>query len=181
MARAIPTDKNQSGNQTGLFSKSNEYCPAELRDNCEAQTTNFGQELEFLKCYLDIERTRFQDRLIVELDVDQEALDVKVPNLILQPIVENAIQHGVARQSAAGRLTIRAFKRNDRLTMQIEDDGPGLSTNGNSGGGIGLSNTRARLDQFYGGEYTFEIANSANRGVVVTIEIPAFVEGKNEA
>jgi len=115
----------------------------------DAQTIDFGQELEFLRCYLDIEHIRFQDRLIVEMEVEPQTLDILVPNLILQPIVENAIRHGIARQTNSGRITIRAFKENDRLIMQVEDNGPGLRSNhnpnGNLSGGIGLSNTRARL------------------------------------
>ena len=136
----------------------------------------FGQELEFLRCYLDIERTRFQDRLLVEMDIEPQAYTVTVPNLILQPIVENAIRHGIARQTTEGRIVIRAFQKDGRLTIQVEDNGPGLSTNGHtdksSSGGIGLSNTRARLRQFYGDDYKFEIADSNGRGVIVTLEIP---------
>lgn len=150
----------------------------------DAQTTNLGLELEFLRCYLDIERTRFQDRLIVEVDVEPQALEVTVPNLILQPIVENAIRHGIARQTIAGRITIRAFKKKERLIIQVEDNGPGLRANGNSprtsSGGIGLDNTRSRLKQFYGDDYQLEIANSSGRGVMVTVEIPAFAEAATE-
>lgn len=150
----------------------------------DAQTTNFGLELEFLRCYLDIERTRFQDRLIVEVDVEPQALEVTVPNLILQPIVENAIRHGIARQTISGCITIRAFKERERLIMQVEDNGPGLRTNGNSNQtcseGIGLNNTRARLKQFYGDDYQLKIANSSVRGVIVTLDIPALEEVATE-
>lgn len=146
----------------------------------DAQTIEFAQELEFLRCYLDIERTRFEDRLFVEMEVEPQSLNVMVPNLILQPIVENAIRHGVARQTISGHITIRAFKKSDRLIVQVEDNGPGLRTNPNgTNSGIGLNNTRARLEQFYGADYGFEIANSADRGVIVTLEIPA-VEGTSE-
>lgn len=140
----------------------------------DAQTIDFGQELEFLRCYLDIERTRFEDRLIIDMEVEPQALAVMVPNLILQPIVENAIRHGVARQTISGHITIRAFKQNDRLIMQVEDNGPGLMMNPKATlSGIGLSNTRARLEQLYGEDCGFEIENSAARGVLVTLEIPA--------
>jgi LytS/YehU family sensor histidine kinase len=148
----------------------------------DAQTVDFGQELEFLRCYLDIEYIRFQDRLSVDMEIEPQALGVQVPNLILQPIVENAIRHGIARQTIAGRLTIRAFKRQDRLIMQVEDNGPGLENGkpfGNLSGGIGLSNTRARLQQFYGQDYDLEIANAAARGVVVTLDIPAVESAKS--
>lgn len=148
----------------------------------DAQTVDFGQELQFLKCYLDIEHTRFQDRLNVELEIEAQALGILVPNLILQPIVENAIRHGIARQTIAGRVTIRAFKRQDRLIMQVEDNGPGLGNGkpfGNLSGGIGLSNTRARLQQFYGEDYDLEITNAAARGVLVTLDIPAVESTKS--
>jgi LytS/YehU family sensor histidine kinase len=133
---------------------------------------------------LDIEHTRFQDRLIIEMEVEPQTLDVMVPNLILQPIVENAIRHGITRQTISGRITIRAFKRKDRMIMQVEDNGPGLKTSGDSNeissGGIGLNNTRARLKQFYGDDYGLEIANSSARGVIVTLDIPAFEAAKRE-
>jgi sensor histidine kinase YesM len=138
------------------------------------QTVDLEQELEFLRCYLDIERTRFADRLIVEMEVEPQVLGVAVPNLILQPIVENAIRHGVARQTSSGRIKIRGFKKNGRLIMQVEDNGPGLQASDNGGpDGIGLNNTRARLDKFYGENYELKIANSLPRGVTVTLEIPA--------
>jgi signal transduction histidine kinase len=140
----------------------------------ESQTINFAQELEFLKCYLDIERTRFEDRLVIEMEIEAETLDFKVPNLILQPLVENAVRHGVGKQTTSGHITIRAFKQEDRLIMQVEDNGPGLSVKSNGDhSGIGLANTRARLQQFYGADYNFEIVNGAGRGVVVTLDIPA--------
>jgi two-component sensor histidine kinase len=146
----------------------------------DTQTIDFAQELEFLKCYLDIERTRFEDRLTVAIEVEPQSLNLAVPNLFLQPIVENAIRHGIARQTSSGQVTIRAFKKSERLIVQVEDNGPGLRTNPNgTNSGIGLSNTLARLKQFYGEDYRFEIANAAERGVIVTIEIPA-VEGAGE-
>jgi len=149
----------------------------------DAQTIDFAQELEFLKCYLDIEHTRFQDRLTIETEVEPQALEVMVPNLILQPIMENAIRHGIARQTVPGRITIRAFKKSDRLIMQVEDNGPGLSRNQNPNGtlsGIGLSNTRARLEQFYGADYGLEIVDSAPCGVIVTLDIPAVAAAKSK-
>jgi two-component system LytT family sensor kinase len=147
----------------------------------DAQTTSFAQELEFLTCYLEIERTRFADRLVVAMEVEPETLGVIVPNLILQPIVENAIRHGIARQTIGGRITVRACKKGDRFIVQIEDNGPGLRTNPNgTNSGIGLSNTRARLEQFYPNDHRFEIANLPNRGVVVTLEIPAVEAAESE-
>jgi two-component system, LytTR family, sensor kinase len=141
----------------------------------DAQIVNFEQELEFLKCYLDIEHIRFQDRLTVEMDIDPHALTAMIPNLILQPIVENAVRHGVARQTNPGHITIRARRQGARLIMKVEDNGPGLKLNSN-GSGIGLSNTRARLEQFYGKDFSFQIGNSAERGASVTLDVPAFVQ-----
>jgi two-component system, LytTR family, sensor kinase len=147
----------------------------------DTQTVDFGQELEFLKCYLDIEHIRFQDRLTIEMEIEPETLDIMVPNLILQPIVENAVRHGVARQTLPGHITIRALKKSDRLIMQVEDNGPGLKMNANGDfSGIGLNNTRARLKQFYGADYDFQIANSKTSGVIVTIEIPVTQSVRSE-
>lgn len=140
----------------------------------DAQTVDFEQELEFLKCYLDIEHIRFQDRLTVDLDIDPHALKATVPNLILQPIVENAVRHGVARQTSHGHITIRARRDGERLIMTVEDNGPGLKVKSN-GSGIGISNTRARLEQFYGSDFSFQIANSTERGASVTLDVPALV------
>jgi LytS/YehU family sensor histidine kinase len=145
----------------------------------DAQTVDFEQELEFLKCYLDIEHIRFQDRLTVEMDIDPHALKATVPNLILQPIVENAVRHGVARQTSHGHITIRARREGERLIMTVEDNGPGLKAQSN-GSGIGISNTRARLEQFYGSDFSFQIANSTERGASVTLDVPAFVRIEGE-
>jgi signal transduction histidine kinase len=145
----------------------------------DAQLVDFDQELEFLKCYLDIEHIRFQDRLTVEMDIDPHALTATVPSLILQPIVENAVRHGVARQTYPGHIAIRARRQDGRLIMKVEDNGPGLKEN-SSGSGIGLSNTRARLEQFYGNDFSFQIANSTERGATVTLDVPAFVQIEGE-
>ena len=138
-----------------------------------AQAVHLEQELEFLKCYLEIQYLRFQDRLSVNFEIDPQSLPVMVPNLILQPIVENAVGHGVAGQTSAGHIIIRSLKQNGRLKVEVEDNGPGLKLNPNGTSGIGLKNTRARLEQLYGNNYHFEIANSVPSGVIVTLEIPA--------
>jgi LytS/YehU family sensor histidine kinase len=100
-----------------------------------------------------------------------------VPNLILQPIVENAVRHGVARQTNPGHITIRARREGERLIVRVEDNGPGLQAKSN-GSGIGISNTRARLEQFYGSDFRFQIANSTERGASVTLDVPASIEGE---
>jgi len=148
-------------------------------NSSNAQIVDFEEELKFLKCYLDIEHIRFQDRLTVEMDIDPDALTAMVPNLILQPIVENALRHGVARQTDPGHITIRARREGERLIVRVDDNGPGLKVKSN-GSGIGISNTRARLEQFYGSDFSFQIANSAERGVSVTLDVPAFVQIEGE-
>ena len=139
-----------------------------------AQEVPLRQELEFLNCYLEIERIRFHDRLTTRLDVDPQVLDCCVPNLILQPVVENAIRHGVAPRSAPGHVEIRAERHGNCLRLQVRDNGAGLVDNSrrSSTGGVGLSNTRARLSQLYGAAHHFELANDPRGGAIATIEIP---------
>ncbi|MFL6277024.1 MAG: sensor histidine kinase [Blastocatellia bacterium] len=145
-------------------------------DSAGVQEVPLRQELEFLKSYLDIERIRFKDRLSVEMDIESQTLEARLPNLILQPIVENAIRHGIAPHIAAGRIEIAARRFNGSLQVQITDNGPGLVTNGNNGRilkeGVGLANTQARLQQLYGDDSRLDLANTARGGLSVTLEIP---------
>jgi len=138
------------------------------------QYVAFSVELEFLKRYLAIEQVRFQDRLSIDMKIDPATLKARVPNLILQPLVENAIRHGIAPRLAPGRIDIRARQLNGSLQLQIQDDGLGLQegTNGSDSKGLGLSNTRARLQQLYGSDYRFELSSANDGGVIVTMEIP---------
>jgi two-component system, LytTR family, sensor kinase len=145
-------------------------------DSAGIQEVPLRQELEFLKSYLDIERIRFKDRLSVEMSIESQTLEARLPNLILQPIVENAIRHGIAPHIAAGRIEIAARRFNGSLQVQITDNGPGLVTNGNNGRilkeGVGLANTQARLQQLYGDDSRLDLANTARGGLSVTLEIP---------
>jgi signal transduction histidine kinase len=165
-------------------------------ENSGDQEVTLEQEMEFLRCYLEIESVRFHDRLSVETQIEPQTLRARVPNLILQPLVENAIRHGISRQSAPGRLVIRASRRDARLLLQVEDNGPGLSLIGEGGmhlaaananptaaaptrpvtGGVGLANTRARLEHLYGAEHRLEFTRAAPRGMLVTLEIPFQIE-----
>ncbi len=126
-------------------------------------------EVELLRSYLEIEQTRFQDRLSTSLSVDPAALDAQVPYFILQPLVENAIRHG-----DAGRIEITVRRENGSVQLQVRDDGPGLrkGASGSSGNGIGLANTRARLEKLYGVDHSFELRDAAAGGVVAAITIP---------
>jgi signal transduction histidine kinase len=136
------------------------------------QEVPLRQELAFLQRYLEIEQVRFADRLTVRTDVNAELLDLRVPNLILQPLVENAIRHGIASRPEPGRLEVRAQRRGDHLVLQVVDDGPGLPDGGFGTDGIGLTNTRARLAALYGEDQGFELSTPAGGGLQVSITIP---------
>jgi signal transduction histidine kinase len=139
------------------------------------QEVALKQELEFLECYLEIERIRFADRLQTHLDVEPAVLDALVPNLILQPLVENAIRHGIASRVEGGRLDVRARRRNGKVELEIRDDGPGVvEENAESypQDGIGLANCRARLSQLYGDEHRFECGRSHAGGFSVVLTLP---------
>ena len=135
-----------------------------------AQEVPLREELAFLEQYLEIQRMRFGDRLQVRVEAPDG--DVLVPRLILQPLVENAIRHGIARRAGAGRVAIRAVVEGDRLRLTVEDDGAGVG-GGTEGHGIGLSNTRARLAQLYGTAGSLGLADREGGGAVVTVGIPA--------
>jgi LytS/YehU family sensor histidine kinase len=145
-----------------------------LRMSLEAggvQEVTLQRELEFLERYLEIEKIRFRDRLTVETRVAPEALDARVPNLILQPLVENAIRHGISKRRGMGTIEISAAREDGMLELAVRDDGPGLPDSGVDEG-IGLANTRLRLEQLYGGRHRFDIANAPAGGLVVRMEIP---------
>jgi two-component system LytT family sensor kinase len=139
-------------------------------DNTGSHMVPLKQELDFLRGYLEIEQTRFQDRLTVDIDVQPAALDARVPNLILQPLVENAIRHGIATRPGNGTIKLRAAIDGAVLHLQVSDDGPGLDSSFKKG--IGLTNTEARLRQLYGASHGFDIRNAPDCGVEVTITIP---------
>ncbi len=150
--------------------------------NSGEQEVTLGQEMDFLNRYLEIEGIRFQDRLSVETEIEPTTLAANVPNLILQPLIENAIRHGIAGQSMPGRITIRARRRINKLQMQVEDNGPGMPSGNDDGKacaeGIGLSNTRARLSHLYGSDYRVELSEATPHGLIVTMEIPFEIEEK---
>jgi signal transduction histidine kinase len=139
-----------------------------------AQFAPLREELEIVGRYLEIERIRFGDRLAVEVTVDPEALGASVPAFILQPLVENSVRHGVARRRGPGRVEIRAERRDGVLELRVRDDGPGLPGDwqDRAGVGVGLANTRARLDCLYGAGHSLELRSAPAGGVEVTISFP---------
>jgi two-component system LytT family sensor kinase len=139
----------------------------------EAQEVSLARELEYLKLYLSIEQLRFSDRLRVEFDVDPEVLDAAVPHMGLQPIVENAIRHGVGARSTPGVISIRAHRNGDQLHLTVRDDGPGFSAQcAQAGMGLGLANTRARLKQLYGENAELRTESAEAGGAIVTLVLP---------
>ncbi|WP_205525786.1 sensor histidine kinase [Pyxidicoccus trucidator] len=133
-----------------------------------------SEELDLLTPYLDIERTRFSDRLQVEVDVAPEARNALVPPLLLQPLVENAILHGIAPRRGPGRVWVRAARSGERLSVEVRDDGVGPPSAGLEAlrEGIGLGSTRARLEKLYGAAQSLTLAANAPRGFTVSLSLP---------
>lgn len=141
-------------------------------DQSEEPEVSLERELQFLGDYLDIMQLRFEDRLDVRKDVTPDVLDAQVPTLLLQPLAENAIKHGIGRTKQRGRLTIRATRQGDTLEVSLHDDGPGLDGAHGEGDGIGLKNTRARLHQLYGTAADLSLRKSPEGGTEATVTLP---------
>lgn len=129
-----------------------------------------ASELEFLESYLAIQRVRFPERLRVKIDVDPGVLTALVPNLVLQPLVENAIRHGIEADPASGRISVSASRDGDDLVLEIADDGVGLSAD--PGVGVGISNIRARLAQLYGPRASVSLEGEPGLGTTATLRLP---------
>jgi two-component system, LytTR family, sensor kinase len=138
--------------------------------NSTSQWVPLKRELDFLEAYLEIERVRFGDRLKVVFQIDPQSLDAEVPSLILQPLVENAIRHGIASHIGPGLVQLVSRRRGETLLLEIRDNGPGMRSNPPEG--LGLRNTHERLRQTYGSSYSLEVRNQGERGVVVSCEFP---------
>jgi len=143
-------------------------------ENLEVQEISLKQELEFLEKYLEIEQMRFHDRLRVEMQIAPETLGASVPNMVLQPLVENAIKHGIAPRSSGGKIDIEATRSNGDLKISVVDDGLGVpfGDTENLADGVGLSNTKRRLRHLYGEAHHFELGVSGRSGLRVDLTIP---------
>lgn len=146
-------------------------------ESSDVQEISLGRELELLDRYLAIEQRRFGDRLQVQRSIAPELLNVLVPTLILQPLVENAIRHGIEPQSAGGKIEIRADRAGARLRLSVGNSGSKPASSSPRAKpdrhGIGLSNTQERLQQLYGHEQAFSVGQSQLGGWVVQIELPS--------
>jgi len=142
----------------------------------DSQEVTLARELEYLRLYLSIEQLRFSDRLRVDIDVDGELLDAAMPHMALQPLVENAIRHGVGQRVSPGVITIRARHEGTSLILEVQDDGPGFDASGSKQGGaglgLGLANTRARLKQLYGEASELITSKGPQGGALVTLRLP---------
>ncbi len=140
----------------------------------ESQVTTLSRELEFVNSYLEIEKVRFADRLTVHLDIAPDTLDAEVPHLLLQPIAENAVRHGISRRTEQGEIHIIAIHLDNQLLLTVRDNGPGMSVpNGNPfREGVGLRTTRERLKSFYGQNQSVCIRTLSADGLEVNIRIP---------
>jgi two-component sensor histidine kinase len=143
-------------------------------ESLEVQEIPLKQELEFLEKYLEIEQMRFHDRLRVEMQIAPETLEASVPNMVLQPLVENAIKHGIAPRSSGGRIDIEATRSNGDLKISVVDDGLGVPFGDveNMADGVGLSNTKRRLRHLYGEGHRFELGVRGKSGLRVDLTIP---------
>lgn len=136
------------------------------------QEVSLGEEIELLRKYLDIQKVRFADRLQVDVQIPATLLSAVVPSFFLQPVVENALQHGIAKRAQGGEIRISAARLNGYLMLTIYNDGPPLKENERGSSGIGLSNLKNRLDGLYGESYKFSIQSKDSSGVEVCVSLP---------
>jgi two-component system, LytTR family, sensor kinase len=142
------------------------------------------RELALLDLYIDIVKVRFQDRLVVDIRIDDAVLDALVPTFILQPLVENAVKHGVERRTEGGRVTVEATRDADALVLRVVNDAPAdapVAASPTSRTGVGIRNTRARLEQLYGARQRFTLERDTERGVVAEVRLPFHVGVSVEA
>jgi two-component sensor histidine kinase len=144
-------------------------------DNDPMQKITLDQELKALQLYLDIEKVRFEERLSLEVDIEDKARDALIPSLLLQPLIENAIKYGIARAEGGGHLRISAKVFAGDLLMEVSDDGPGCElVNGEipNARGVGLRNTRERLATLYGPQHSIRLSKTEPHGLTIAIRIP---------
>ena len=153
-------------------------------DQSGQQEVTLAQEAQFLERYLAIERIRFQDRLTIGLQIPEDLKAARVPSFVLQPLVENAIKHGVGASADGGHIAVRARKEEGMLCLEVQDDGPGFVTNPRPGHGIGTGNTRQRLQLLYGDRQSFELLSIPGKGTLARVRLPlSFTQpesGENE-
>jgi LytS/YehU family sensor histidine kinase len=165
--------KNENRDAVKMINRLSELLRRSL-DNIKTQVVTLEDEIEFTRRYLEIEHIRFKDRLEVEWEIDSQALIAEVPNLILQPLVENAMRHAVDSNSGNSRIQIAARLQSGQVLMEVRDDGknPEKISGQNGADGLGLKNTRERLAELYGEDYSFSLSRRAGDWTVAQILIP---------
>jgi two-component system, LytTR family, sensor kinase len=165
--------KNEAPTAIRMLTRLSDLLRITLRQT-DQQVSSLREELDALDLYLGIQRERYRDRLAVQLDIEPTTLTAEVPCLLLQPLVENALQHGIEPLAAGGLLRIAAHQEHDRLVLTISDNGAGVAGDIDleNGPGIGLRNTRARLTRLYGAQQNFAIARGGDGGTEVRIMLP---------
>ena len=165
--------KNENRDAVKMINRLSELLRLSL-DNIDTQVLTLEDEIEFTRRYLEIERIRFHDRLAIEWEIDPQALEAQVPNLILQPLVENAMRHAVDSNSGISRIQIVAHLQNNQVLMEVGDDGKDLNklSGQNGAAGLGLKNTRERLSELYGENYSFSLSRRENEWTIAQIVIP---------
>lgn len=142
-------------------------------ETADTQIASLRRELECVNCYLEIEKVRFEERMNIILEIAPEALDAQVPHLLLQPLVDNAVKHGISKLPAAGEIRITVKLNEDKLQLEVKDNGPGMrQTQTRPTNGLGLRNTRERLESLYGKNQSLEVVCPAQGGVTVRVCIP---------
>ena len=167
----VLSQKNQPAQVESMLARLSELLRLALQD-VDAHEIPLHRELEFLRLYLSIEEVRFKDRLNVGIDAATDVSDALVPHMVLQPIVENAVRHGLGRSERSVSIHICAQKHGDQLRLQVSDDGPGSLSPAFEGTGIGLANVRRRLFHLYGSSASLTAVNRMPHGAEVTIQLP---------
>jgi two-component sensor histidine kinase len=163
--------ENRNDDAVSMIAGLSDFLRRTLNES-QRQEVPLGEEMDFLQRYLDIQKVRFADRLDLRVDVPPELLAAQVPSLILQPMVENAVKHGIAKRAQGGTIRISAARLNSRLTLRVFNDGPNLPTDWESmRTGIGISNVRTRLQRLYGDSFDLRLQNQ-DTGVEVLVSVP---------
>jgi two-component system, LytTR family, sensor kinase len=150
-------------------------------EDSERQQVALGEELKFAEKYLDLQKLRFADRLQFRINVPQDLFPAQVPSLILQPMIENAVKHGIAKRVQGGRIEIGAARSNGTLTFSVYNDGPGLPSGWNEHrSGIGISNAQTRLKSLYGSAFELCLRNREPEGVEVSLSLPLVLRDYKE-
>jgi sensor histidine kinase YesM len=144
-----------------------------VQDSTARTEVPLAEELELVREYLAIEEVRFRDRMRTRVTASPGALECRVPPLFLQPLVENAVRHGISATSSSGRVEVEASLNDGRLVLEVRDDGPGMPAEAERPAGVGLRNTRERLEQLYGAAARLDVVTAPGAGTTIRIELPA--------